>query len=386
MSDSEFPTPLKGDNHSIFVRPSSSKLVIFFAAINMKENQFNFWQLGREIDENVIFVNDPSNQWYLNGIPSLGASLDQTILCLKKWINHLDVKEVYTVGTSMGGHAAIHYGIELGANILSFPAEIILGEPYSRSIQNLEQGIVKKDFLLEKIANFDRTIHMIIGESTPKDLINAGYIKGFENVKVYSLLGTDHYVPSVISRSSKLYTLLMSFVSTGMVQKELFSNLGNFNLYDDELFADLAEAYQNFRVANFEKAIFYAKRILTRFPAFESALYIIGDSYLQKEEYQLATNYLARAIILAPNNADYLFQYSHAIRMLGDKKSSLHILDTLIQNFPNYAKAYYARGNMQIQEGNESSALESFKLAFSLNSKDKKFKGKYLDLNSKVNN
>ncbi|MFP3367379.1 hypothetical protein R0J93_27430, partial [Pseudoalteromonas sp. SIMBA_148] len=71
MSNSEFPTLLKGDNHSIFVRPSSSKLVIFFAAINMKENQFNFWQLGREIDENVIFVNDPSNQWYLNGIPGL---------------------------------------------------------------------------------------------------------------------------------------------------------------------------------------------------------------------------------------------------------------------------------------------------------------------------
>ncbi|MDN3399605.1 hypothetical protein QL919_12795 [Psychrobacter sp. APC 3426] len=386
MSNSEFPTPLKGDNHSIFVRPSSSKLVIFFAAINMKENQFNFWQLGREIDENVIFVNDPSNQWYLNGIPSLGASLDQTILCLKKWINHLDVKEVYTVGTSMGGHAAIHYGIELGANILSFPAEIILGEPYSRSIQNLEQDIVKKDFLLEKISNFDRTIHMIIGESTPKDLINAGYIRDFENVKVYSLLGTDHFVPSVISRSSKLYTLLMNFVSTGMVQKELFSNLGNFNLYDDELFADLAEAYQNFGSANFEKAIFYAKRILTRFPAFESALYIIGDSYLRKEEYQLATNYLASAAIVAPNNADYLFKYSHAIRMLGDKNTSLHILDILIQKFPNYAKAYYARGNMQVEEGNELKALESFKLAFLLNNKNEKFKGKYLDLNRKVNN
>lgn len=384
MSNSEFPTPLKGDNHSIFVRPSSSKLVIFFAAINMKENQFNFWQLGREIDENVIFVNDPSNQWYLNGIPSLGVSLDQTILCLKKWINHLDVKEVYTIGTSMGGHAAIHYGIELGANILSFPAEIILGEPYSRSIQNLEPGIVKKDFLLEKIANFDRTIHMIIGESSPEDLLNAGYIRGLENVKVYSLLGTDHYVPSVISRSSKLYTLLMSFVSTGMVKKELFSNLGNFNLYDDELFADLAEAYQNFRVANFEKAIFYAKRILTRFPAFESALYIIGDSYLQKEEYQLAANYLASAAIVAPNNADYLFKYSHTIRMLGDKKSSLHILDTLIQKFPNYAKAYYARGNMQIEEGNELQALESFKLAFSLNSKNKKFENEYLKLFRKM--
>lgn len=383
MSNSAFPTPLKGDNHSIFVRSGSSKLVIFFAAINMKENQFNFWQLGREIDENVIFVNDPSNQWYLNGIPSLGISLDKTMLCLKKWINHLEIEDVYTVGTSMGGHAAIHYGIELDANILSFPAEVILGEQHSRSIQHLERDIVKKEFLLEKIADFDKTIHMIIGESTPKDLINAGYIRGFENVKVYSLLGTDHYVPSVISRSSKLYALLMKFVSTGIVEEDLFSNLGNFNLYDDELFANLTEAYQNFGSANFEKAIFYAKRILTRFPAFESALYIIGDSYLQEKEYQLSMSYLANATIIAPNNADYLFKYSHVIRMLGDKKSSLHILDTLIQKFPNYAKAYYARGNMQIEEGNESQALESFKLAFSLNNKNKKFEDKYFKLYKK---
>ena len=384
MSNSEFPTPLKGDNHSIFVRSGSAKLVIFFSAINMKENQFNFWQLGREINENVIFVNDPSNQWYLNGIPSLGKSLDQTVLRLKEWITHLNADEVYTVGTSMGGHAAIHYGIELNANILSFPAEIILGEPYSRSIQHLKSDIVKKDFLLEKIANFDKNIHMIVGESTPKDLINAGYIKSFENVKVYSLLGADHYVPSVISRSSKLYTLLMGFVSTGIVEEALFSNLGNFSLYDDELFADLAEAHQNFKSANFEKAIFYSKRILATFPAFESALYMVGDSYLQKEEYQLAMSYLSRAIIVAPNNADYLFKYSHALRMLGDKNTSLHVLDILIQKFPNYTRAYYARGNMQIEEGNALKALESFKLAFSLNNKNKKFENEYLKLLKKL--
>lgn len=384
MSDSELPSPLKGDNHSIFIRSGSSKLVILFSAINMKENQFNFWQLGREIDENIIFVNDPSNQWYLNGIPSLGTSLDQTIFCLRKWIDYLGIEDVYSVGTSMGGHAAIHYGIELNANILSFPAETILGEQHSRSIKHLEKDIVKKDFLLEKIAHFNKTIYMIIGESTPKDLINASYIRKFENVKIHSLLGVDHYVPSVISRSSKLYTLLTSFVSDGLIEKDLFSNLGNFNIYDDELFSDLTESYHNFESDNFDKSIVYAKKILAKFPAFESALYMIGDSYLQKEEYQLAMDYLARAIIVAPNNADYLFKYSHTIRMLGDKKTSLHLLDILIQKFPNYAKAYYARGNIQLEDGNELLALESFKLAFALNRKNEKFENRYFNLRNKI--
>lgn len=384
MSDSEFPSLLKGDNHSIFIRSGSSKLVILFSAINMKENQFNFWQLGREINENIIFVNDPSNQWYLNGIPSLGTSLNQTILCLRKWIDYLGIEDVYSIGTSMGGHAAIHYGIELNANILSFPAETILGEQNSRSIKHLEKNIVKKDFLLEKIAHFSKTIHMIIGESTPKDLINASYIRKFENVKIHSLLGVDHYVPSVISRSSKLYTLLTNFISDGVIEEDLFSNLGNFSLYDDEVFSDLAEAHQNFESDNFDKSIVYAKKILAKFPAFESALYMIGDSYLQKEEYQLAMDYLARAIIVAPNNADYLFKYSHTIRMLGDKKTSLHLLDILIQKFPNYAKAYYARGNIQLEDCNELLALESFKLAFLLNSKNEKFEDRYFKLRHKI--
>lgn len=384
MSDSEFPSYLKGDNHSIFIRSGSSKLVILFSAINMKENQFNFWQLGRELNANVIFVNDPSNQWYLNGIPSLGASLELTMQCLREWIDYLDIKDIYSVGTSMGGHAAIHYGIELNANILSFPAEIILGEQHSRSIKHLEKDIVKKEFLLEKIARFNKTIHMIIGESTPKDLINASYIRKFENVKVHSLLGVDHYVPSVISRSSKLYTLLTNFVSGGVIEEDLFSNLGNFSLYDDEVFSNLAAAYQNFESDDFDKSIVYAKKILAKFPAFESALYMIGDSYLQKEEYQLAMEYLARAIMVAPNNADYLFKYSHAIRMLDDKKTSLHLLDILIQKFPNYAKAYYARGNIQIEEGSELAALKSFKLAFALNSKNEKFENRYFKLRNKI--
>lgn len=284
----------------------------------------------------------------------------------------------------MGGHAAIHYGIELNANILSFPAETILGEQHSRSIKHLEKDIVKKDFLLEKIAHFNKTIYMIIGESTPKDLINASYIRKFENVKIHSLLGVDHYVPSVISRSSKLYTLLTSFVSDGLIEKDLFSNLGNFNIYDDELFSDLTESYHNFESDNFDKSIVYAKKILAKFPAFESALYMIGDSYLQKEEYQLAMDYLARAIIVAPNNADYLFKYSHTIRMLGDKKTSLHLLDILIQKFPNYAKAYYARGNIQLEDGNELLALESFKLAFALNRKNEKFENRYFNLRNKI--
>lgn len=384
MSNSEFPSPLKGDNHSIFLRSDSSKLVIFFSAINMKENQFNFWQLGREIDENVIFVNDPSNQWYLNGIPSLGSSLEQTILCLKKWINYLEIQEVYTVGTSMGGHAAIHYGIELNANILSFPAEVILREQYSRSIKHLESDIVKKEFLLEKIASFDKIIHMIIGESTPKDLINAGYIKDFKNVKVYSLLGVDHYVPSMISRSSRLYTLLIKFVSTGIIEENLFSNLGNFNQYDDDVFSDLINAYHYFESTDLDKSILHAEKILARFPAFESALYIIGESYLQKEEYQLAMDYLAKAVTIAPNNVNYLFRYSHVMRLLGDNKTSLHILDVLIEKFPNYAKAYYARGIVQLQNGNELKALESFKLAFSLDNKNRKFEDRYFKLRNKI--
>jgi len=94
-NNNHFPTPLAGNNHHIFLNESSKKLVLLFSAMNMKAGQFNYKQAGRTLDENVIFLNDTSNQWYQEGIESLGDTFKTTIETIKQWIKVLNIEEVY---------------------------------------------------------------------------------------------------------------------------------------------------------------------------------------------------------------------------------------------------------------------------------------------------
>jgi len=103
-------------------------LLISFAFVNW-ERPADFYLFGRsrKLETlcgrrfNRILLRDPRNLWYLRGIPELGGSVAETVAALRRLIQTIGPSEVWCVGESMGGYAALLYGILLGASrIVSF--------------------------------------------------------------------------------------------------------------------------------------------------------------------------------------------------------------------------------------------------------------------------
>ena len=128
-----FPSGLAGPSHHVTIREGSDVLAIFFSAKDMAAHQFNFWHAGHELDENLLFVNSPSNDWYLSGVPGLGHGFEDTAAAMARWAEALAVSRTIAIGTSMGGFAAIRYGSSLGADVLAFSTDAVIRDAGSRS-------------------------------------------------------------------------------------------------------------------------------------------------------------------------------------------------------------------------------------------------------------
>jgi hypothetical protein len=70
---------------------------------------------------NRILVRDLTNQWYHRDIPGLGQHVDEVAESLRQIIGMIQPSQVITLGQSMGGYAAILFGILVKAHrILAF--------------------------------------------------------------------------------------------------------------------------------------------------------------------------------------------------------------------------------------------------------------------------
>jgi len=368
-----YPSTLNGDNHHIFINDNSKKLVLLFSAKDMKPGKFNFWQIGREIDANLIFLNDTSNQWYQNGVESLGDSLESTIDILQQWIKVLEITEVYTLGTSMGGYGAIHYGTLLDAHILSFAVETILKQDFSQSKKLLKDSTnIKCNDLRTIVNNSTKDIYLFVGESNVLDIWQASLMLDLNSIHIISLIGVDHYVPSYLSRNSKLIGLFNSFIKHGAPNLNTLTNIGRIFDYTEvpKRLYETEHAYRNKDYMNAEKI---GKSILENHEYIESALYLVGMSLIKQKKFKEAAQYLSKVCHIAPHNSDYAFYYSHAVRMEGYKEESLHLLNILLINDPKYAKAYYAKGQILASLHELPKAISNIKTAIKIEPKNKSF-------------
>ena len=373
-NNNHFPTPLAGNNHHIFLNESSKKLVLLFSAMNMKEGQFNYKQAGRTLDENVIFLNDTSNQWYQEGIESLGDTFKTTIETIKQWIKVLNIEEVYTIGTSMGGYAAIHYGIHLNAKILSFATTTVLNTPHCESKSKIKPStqIICND--LRTIVNDSQEdIFLICGESDPLDVFSASLLKDYKKVKLISLKGVDHYVPTALARDHALFSIFNTFVKNGEPDISKLTNKGL--IFESKDTAKLLyNAYKFQKNGMYVSAELEAIKVLEKYPYSESALFILGKSLLKQNKYKDAAYYFSMAYSMAPDIAEYAFFYSHAIRLDGAKIQSIYLLDNLLKKFPNYSRAYYAKGIILASEKKFKYAIQNINLAIKLDPYNKSYK------------
>jgi hypothetical protein len=103
-------------------------LVIAFGFVSWTTRpEFDFFGRLKKLEAtsgchiNKILVRDSGNAWYHRKIEGLGEHVDETALRLRELVRDIAPSKIITIGQSMGGYAAIMYGLLLNARqIISF--------------------------------------------------------------------------------------------------------------------------------------------------------------------------------------------------------------------------------------------------------------------------
>lgn len=230
-----------GDVDYIIERNShGAPLVISFSFAQWGDScDFDFYgrlkKLETSIDGpiNKIFLRDRSNTWYQNGCVGLGENIEQVTKSLERFIAELNPSDIYLIGQSMGGYAALIFGAVLKVNkVISFaPMSFLSVEKlknygdtrYLSAMETIERidGSLKYTDIVslyeESLSNPE--VHVVFGSKSNKsdeevnlDALHALRLESIGNSHIYSYEDAGHLVVKHLSDLGEMDDLLLKII------------------------------------------------------------------------------------------------------------------------------------------------------------------------------
>jgi hypothetical protein len=283
-------------------RKDSAGTIIAFSARRTPSGKFTFWRLLSQVPMNVVFVNDPSSGWYLDGVPEHPSpdALSAALLDACRGLG--DGLPVFTMGSSMGAYAALFYGARVRADrIIAFAPEVCLGLPYGRSVasvKNCRAGDGDIGGLAFK--NPARAL-ILSGDNDVVDYYSScAFRRANPALDVRLLRNAGHNIPHFLSERLDLADFVVRYLTTD-----------DHRLFDESAFSretdfEAARAVQAFFVACHQKRpapadLSHVARLAERNPDWGLIRYLEGLRLeLQGKEAQARAHYRA-AVAAMPN-------------------------------------------------------------------------------------
>ncbi|MCK8066950.1 sulfotransferase family 2 domain-containing protein [Cobetia sp. 1CM21F] len=171
--------PRLGNNSPyIHVKKTDScrDLIVVLSTHNQGEKFFGFEKLTSSHKYDLLFVTNPSNNYYLDIAPS-GGNL--YIDFLKEIIIDHGYHSVTLFGSSMAGYAALYIGSQLGVNVfvINPQADIELTKEYAwPSLKNTLDKISNPIDMVSSLQYSQSYIYYLSGRA-PIDIANCNYLK-----------------------------------------------------------------------------------------------------------------------------------------------------------------------------------------------------------------
>lgn len=178
-------------------RNEAKRLLIVFSAANAKS--FTFYRNTIRMRPDILYVREPAgNQWYQHGLRE-----SETLPDMCKEIAEISgrYEEVYTLGSSMGGYAALYVGAVLEAkSVLAIAPQIIVDPRFSRGPTR------KTNILTKNIAPFltssKSRFNIAYGNFDVIDIYNMDalhkHVEGMSNFRIIEYDSLDHMFPKEI--------------------------------------------------------------------------------------------------------------------------------------------------------------------------------------------
>lgn len=204
--------------------PGSKKLFIFFGglagAIGMPP--FEFYKASRILDYSKLFLRDISQAWYQRGLPSIGNNAHAIGEYLKVKIIESGASEVFFVGNSMGGFAALLFCamLQQGEAIVFSPQTFINAAKRDKhgddrwldQIQKLHESRVASDiYELEPwIQNHFPVMkaRVYVSVLDVLDIHHVNELRKFPNIEIHRFPDGDHGLVTKLRDEGALENIL----------------------------------------------------------------------------------------------------------------------------------------------------------------------------------
>jgi hypothetical protein len=177
------------------IRNQHWPLIISFAGLG---DQFQFRNILSDFEVNTIYLRDLKHNWYLNGVPQGGETVEEIVSFLKGYIEEWKFPKVVTIGASAGGYGALLFGALLNVNsVMALSPQTFINplrrllfwdRRWSDRMRQIYNGSKsnKQYFDLNKVLiNFGGFINIFYDEKHRLDRTHAKRIKS-KNVTLFS--------------------------------------------------------------------------------------------------------------------------------------------------------------------------------------------------------
>ncbi|NJM20899.1 MAG: hypothetical protein HC836_32550 [Richelia sp. RM2_1_2] len=237
-----------------FVKSGLPLIISFGFAQWNGEHQYDFVGRLKRVEQiaqrqlNKIFLKDSTNSWYHNGVQGLGESIDEVAQSLQALIESMQPSRIIAVGQSMGGYAAIAFGILLKVDtVISFGSLSCLDSRFAQLTQDtrwlpcslqLESSNLSCSYFdlipLCQSKPAHTKIHYIFGsrfedEETGEknlDVLHASRLHGAcLDIKFYAYPQSAHTVVKYLVDRKKINSLLLKLIF-GIDESEVINGSG----------------------------------------------------------------------------------------------------------------------------------------------------------------
>jgi len=207
----------------LFVDKNNTSLIITFGGIKNGIGMpvFEFKKiLSSYKNYNQYFFRDKNQSWYHHGLEGIANNIDEFIENLKLITTSYD--KVIFIGNSMGGYAAVLFGVLLKVDkIIAFSPQTFIDKyrrifyqdnRWSKQINKVYKlNTNSQYFNLKKVmknSNYDSKIKIFYSSSDRLDEIHVNRIKKLKNVKVLSYKVGGHNLVRELRGNNTLSQIL----------------------------------------------------------------------------------------------------------------------------------------------------------------------------------
>lgn len=278
----------------------SDKLLVIFSGVNA--TTFMGYKLFSTYNANKLFIRDPNKSWYNGEIKNLSTDADDLLIKIKYITDKFELNNITMFGSSMGGYAAILFGVKLKVgNVVTFGPQIILNSKMPNNPSSM--GNIIYSNLYDVLDNHNNTkINIYFGSEEVLDIYNLSNMKKYKNVFLHCIYGSQHDVMSYLNKIDLIHKVLDCHILKDNKFKSLIPQYDIFS--KDKLLEYVRDGVTSFYKEEYDKALFAFTEVVICVPSWSA-----GWSFLGK--IQLKLNLLDDALVSLNKSFEIFYNTEH---------------------------------------------------------------------------